>query len=262
MQAQRHIEDAARALREARRSATQIPPISQTYGLETVEAAYAAATLNAKARIAGGRRLTGRKIGLTAKSVQRQLGVDQPDFGVLFDDMELLDGANAPIRQLIQPKVEAEIAFVVARGVACRGKPSWGEFLAAIDYAVPAIEIVDSAIADWKITIVDTIADNASAGLYVLGDQPVAVGAVQLASVEMELRLNGEVVSRGDGRACLDHPLRAAYWLACAMVERGESLRAGEIILSGALGPTAAVKSGDRVEADFGSFGRVSCAFQ
>ncbi len=256
------IERAALALREARNSRRPIPPVSQTYRVDTVEAAYAAATLNAKARLADGRRLTGRKIGLTSKAVQRQLGVDQPDFGALFDDMELLNGATAVMATLIQPKAEAEIALVISRDLACDRKPSWGQFLDAIDFAIPAIEIVDSAIADWQITIADTIADNASSGLYVLGDQPVDSGADQLADVEMRMRVNGEIVSKGQGSACLGHPLRAAYWLACALAERGEALRAGEIILSGALGPTAPVKSGDRVEADFGACGGVSCVFR
>ncbi|MGP8122435.1 MAG: 2-keto-4-pentenoate hydratase [Xanthobacteraceae bacterium] len=255
------LDAAALTLREARGSCRQCPPISSHFAISTVDEAYAVAAINTAARLASGARVTGRKIGLTAPAVQRQLGVDQPDFGVLFDDMEFLDRATLPIGRLMQPKVEAEIAFVVARDLAFGRAPSYGEFIAAIDHALPAIEVVDSAIENWKITIADTVADNASAGLYVLGDQPVAVGSVQLAEVAMVLRLNGEIVSRGEGRACLDHPLRAAYWLACEMAARGEALRAGEIILSGALGPTATVKAGDAVEADFGDFGRVACRF-
>lgn len=255
-----NLKRAAAALREARLSRRQIAPIAATYGLGSVDEAYAVAALNTAARLAEGRRVTGRKIGLTAESVQRQLGVDQPDFGVLFDDMELLDRQTVPSERLMQPKVEAEIAFVIGRDLQCRA-PSWGEFVSALDYAVPAIEIVDSAIADWKIGIVDTIADNASAGLYVLGDQPLSLGAFQLAAVGAVLTCNGKVVSQGQGSACLGHPLRAAYWLACEMARRGERMCAGEIILSGALGPTAPVKSGDLIEADFGDFGRVACRF-
>jgi 2-keto-4-pentenoate hydratase len=256
-----NMERAAAALREARRSGNQIAPIASTYGLDSIDEAYAAAAVNTRARLAEGRRLTGRKIGLTAESVQRQLGVDQPDFGVLFDDMELLDRGTVPIERLMQPKIEAEIAFVIARDLKIVEAPSWGEFVSAIAYALPALEIVDSAIADWRIGIVDTVADNASAGLYVLGDQPVALGAFQLASVEAVLTCSGTIVSQGRGSACLGHPLRAAHWLVCEMARRGEALRAGEIILSGALGPTAPVKSGDVIEADFGGFGRVACRF-
>lgn len=256
-----NIERAASALREARLSRKQIAPVASSFELGSIDEAYATAAENARLRLAEGRRLTGRKIGLTAESVQRQLGVDQPDFGVLFDDMEILDRGVVATARLMQPKIEAEIAFVVGRDLEKGRVPSWGEFLASIDCALPALEIVDSAIADWRIGILDTIADNASAGLYVLGDQPVEVGAFQLASVEAVLRCNGEVVSKGQGSACLGHPLRAAYWLACEMARRGEVARAGEVILSGALGPTAPVKAGDDVAADFGGFGRVACRF-
>ncbi|HZR72296.1 2-keto-4-pentenoate hydratase [Bradyrhizobium sp.] len=255
-----NVERAAATLREARSSRRQIAPIAATYGLGSIDEAYAVAALNTAARLAEGRRVIGRKIGLTAESVQRQLGVDQPDFGVLFDDMELLDRDTVPAGRLMQPKVEAEIAFVIGCDLQRRA-PSWGEFVSAIGYALPALEIVDSAIADWKIGIVDTVADNASAGLYVLGDQPVSLGLFQLAAVEAVLTCNGTVVSQGRGSACLGHPLRAAYWLACEIARRGEGMRAGEIILSGALGPTAPVKSGDLIEADFGDFGRVACRF-
>src|SRR5690606_8244937 len=122
-----------------------------------------------------GRRIVGKKVGLTSRAVQQQLGVDQPDFGVLFDDMEFLDGDEIPSSRLIQPKVEAEVAFVVGRDLGAQ-VPSWSEFLNAMAYALPALEIVDSAIADWKISLADTVADNASSALYVLGYQPVDIG--------------------------------------------------------------------------------------
>jgi 2-keto-4-pentenoate hydratase len=190
--------------------------------------------------------------------VQTQLGVDQPDFGILFDDMEILNGQNVPTSRLIQPKVEAEVAFVVGKDVP--GKtPSWSEFLACIAYALPAIEIVDSAIIDWKISLVDTVADNASSALYVLGDQPVALGALSLGEIGMQMSKAGHVVSIGTGAACLGHPLRAAYWLARTMAERGQGLRAGEVILSGALGPMVPVLAGDLIHAQIGALGSVSC---
>lgn len=256
-----NIERIATALRDARKTRKQVAPVASTFNLVSIDEAYAVAAANTRARLAEGRRLTGRKIGLTAESVQRQLGVNQPDFGVLLDDMELLDRALVPTERLMQPKIEAEIAFIMARDLQRGRLPSWGEFVTAIDYALPALEIVDSAIADWRIGILDTVADNASAGLYVLGDQPVALGAFQLASVEAVITCNGTVVSKGKGSACLGHPLRAAHWLACEMARRGETLYAGEIILSGALGPTAPVNPGDAIEADFGGFGSVACRF-
>lgn len=251
-------QEAALALRAARAERRTIAPVSVTHGVAGLEAAYAVAEVNTQALIDAGRRVVGKKVGLTSKAVQTQLGVDQPDFGILFDDMEVLNGDAAPTARLIQPKVEAEVAFVVGRDLAGKA-PSWSEFLACIAYALPAIEIVDSAITDWKITLVDTVADNASSGLYVLGDQPVALGAVSLGDIGMQMTKNGQVVSIGTGAACLGHPLRAAYWLARTMAERGQGLRTGEVILSGALGPMVPVVSGDIVHAQIGALGTVSC---
>lgn len=249
---------AAAALGEARSARRAVPPVSQTHQIAGLEEAYAVAAINSAARLAAGARAVGKKVGLTSKVVQQQLGVDQPDFGVLFDDMEFLNGDHVPAARLLQPKVEAEVALVVGADLPS-GRPSWAEFLHSIAYAVPALEIVDSAIADWKITVADTVADNASCGLYVLGDQPVALGALDLASIGMEMRRNGETVSVGTGAACLGHPLRAAFWLARTMAERGQPLRCGEVILSGALGPMVPIAAGDLVQAELGALGHVSC---
>jgi 2-keto-4-pentenoate hydratase len=204
--------------------------------------------------------VVGKKVGLTSRAVQQQLGVDQPDFGVLLDDMEFLDGDTVPAGRLLQPKVEAEVAFVVGRESQSEA-PSYGEFLASLAYALPAIEIVDSAIIDWKISLVDTVADNASSGLYVLGQQPVAIGQLAGAELRMQLTLDGAVVSVGSGAACLGHPLRAAFWLARTMAARGEPLREGEVILSGALGPMVPVAAGDRVQARIGGLGTCGVRF-
>lgn len=252
------IHQAAQALREARASRRAIGRISESHGIAGLEAAYAVAAVNTAARLADGARIVGRKAGLTSKAVQAQLGVDQPDFGVLFDDMEYLSGQDVPTARLLQPKIEAEIAFVIGRDLVAP-KPSWAEFLQSLAYALPALEIVDSAIADWKITLVDTVADNASCGLYVLGDQPQPIGQVSLGSVGMQMTCNGLVTSVGSGAACLGHPLRAAYWLAQTMARIGQPLRAGEVLLSGALGPMVPVKAGDVVQADLGVLGTVSC---
>jgi 2-keto-4-pentenoate hydratase len=252
------LRDAAHALREARRTRCPIAPVSLSHDIIGASQAYAVAEINTRARLEAGGRVVGKKIGLTSKAVQQQLGVDQPDFGVLFDDMEFLNAQDVPMVRLIQPKVEAEVAFVVGCDLVGR-MPSWGEFLRCLAYALPAIEIVDSAISDWKISLVDTVADNASSGLYVLGDQPVALGALSLGDVGMQMTKNGGAASAGVGSACLGHPLRAAYWLARTMAERGQSLKAGEVILSGALGPMVSVVSGDLVEAEIKPLGRVSC---
>lgn len=235
--------------------------MSETFGIAGLDAAYAVAALNTQVALAAGRRVLGKKVGLTSRAVQQQLGVDQPDFGILLDDMEFLDGDAVPMRRLAQPKIEAEVAFVVGRDLDAAA-PSWGEFLASLAYALPALEIVDSAIAGWKITLVDTVADNASSGLYVLGQQPVAIGQLAGAELGMQMTVNGVVASVGSGAACLGHPLRAAYWLARTMAERGEPLRAGEVILSGALGPMVPVAAGDLVQTRAGGLGTCSVRFE
>ncbi|TAM22634.1 MAG: 2-keto-4-pentenoate hydratase [Nevskiaceae bacterium] len=252
------ISAAADALREARASRRPIAPVSASHGIVGLAQAYAVAELNTAARVAGGARIVGKKVGLTSRSVQQQLGVDQPDFGVLFDDMEFLAGDEVPMARLIQPKAEAEVAFVVGRDLG-GDSPSYGEFLAALAYALPALEIVDSAIADWKLSLVDTVADNASCGLYVLGNQPVSLGQLALGELGLQLDRNGRTESLGCGAACMGHPLRAAYWLARTMAQRGAGLRAGELILSGALGPMIAVTAGDQLQARIGALGSVAC---
>jgi 2-keto-4-pentenoate hydratase len=253
------LHAAALALRHARAERHTIERVSETYGIAGLDAAYAVAGINARARLEEpGRRIIGLKVGLTSRAVQQQLGVEQPDFGVLFDDMELLDGDELQAARLIQPKVEAEVAFVVGRDLGGT-QPSFGEFVAAIAYALPALEFVDSAIRDWKITLVDTVADNASSGLYVLGQQPKSLGALDLGTVGMQLSVNGEVASVGSGAACLGHPLRAAHWLARTMAERGQPLKAGQVILSGALGPMVPLKAGNLVQARIGDLGSVAC---
>lgn len=253
------FQAAADALRTARAEGRTIPQISVTHGVQGLDAAYAVAEINTRARVSAGARVIGKKVGLTSVAVQKQLGVDQPDFGVLFDGMEYLSGDSVPMSRLIQPKAEAEVAFVVGRDLPAGAMPSYSEFLSCLAYALPALEIVDSAITDWKLTLVDTVADNASCGVFVLGDQPVAIGDVSLGEVGMQLQQNGKLVSVGTGAACLGHPLRAAYWLARTMTARGEGLKAGEIILSGALGPMVVIQAGDLIEARMGALGAVSC---
>lgn len=254
-----NVEHAAQALRQARRDRKTIGPVSASHGIAGLDAAYQVAEVNVRARLdEPGRRIVGKKVGLTSKAVQQQLGVNQPDFGVLFDDMEYLDGDAVPMSRLIQPKVEAEVAFVVGRDLP-GAAPTWSEFLCAITYALPALEIVDSAITDWKISLVDTVADNASSALYVLGQQPVALGQLALGELGMQMTVNGDVASVGAGAACLGHPLRAAYWLARTMAMRGVPLKTGEVILSGALGPMMALKAGDVVLARLGQLGSVGC---
>ena len=256
----KNLIDAARAIAHARENRVAIDPVSRSHGIATLEDAYAIAQINTRARLESGQRISGKKVGLTSKVVQQQLGVDQPDFGVLFSDMEHLNGDSIQTSSLIHPKVEAEVAFILGQDID-QAKPTWGEFLLSIKYAVAAIEIVDSVVKDWAITLYDTVADNASSALYVMGDQPVAIDAVSLAELGMQLSINGEIASSGAGASCLGHPLRSAYWLACLMAQNNQPLRRGEVILSGSLGPMVAVKPGDVVQVSIGGLGQVGCRF-
>jgi 2-keto-4-pentenoate hydratase len=237
-----------------------IAPLREWSGFsETdVDRGYAVQLINTERAVASGRRITGRKIGLTSVAVQQQLGVDQPDFGVLFDDMEFSEGIEIPMSRLIQPKAEAEVAIVLDRDLPAGRTHSFAEIVRATAFALPAIEIVDSRIADWNIKFLDTVADNASSGLYVLGGRPMPLSAVDVRAIPMTMNINGEVASTGSGAACLGHPLNAARWLANALSSRGVGLFAGDVIMTGALGPMKTIAAGDTVVADFGALGTVT----
>lgn len=237
-----------------------IPPIRDAIAGATVDDAYAIQAENVAYWQREGRVRVGAKIGLTAKAVQAQLGVDQPDCGILFADMAVPDGDTVAPGRLLQPKVEAEIAFVLARPVDT-ARLTTAELIGAVAYALPAIEIVDSRIADWKIGIVDTIADNASSGLFVLGATPVPLGHIDLRLCGMVLEKNGDPLSFGAGAACLGNPLHALAWLAAKMAQLGQPLGAGDIVLAGALGPMVSVAPGDRIEARIDGLGSARVGF-
>ena len=222
--------------------------------------AYAVQELNTQAWLAEGRRLVGRKIGLTSKAVQAQLGVDQPDFGMLFSDMASGDGEPVQLNLLIQPKVEVEVALVIGRDLTYE-RHTYADLLRAAEYALPAIEIVDSRIANWNIRFVDTVADNASSARFVLGGRPVKLSDVDLTACAMEMKRGDVLVSQGNGRACLGSPLNAAIWLADMMVRMGRPLLAGDIVLTGALGPMVAVTEPACFDARIEGLGSVSALF-
>ena len=244
----------------AQNSRTPIPPVREMLPAGAIDLAYAAQEINTERRLKEGRRLVGRKIGLTSLAVQRQLGVDQPDYGMLFHDMAVPDGWDVSYGRLIQPKVEAEIALVIGRDLD-GDKLTIADILRAVEFALPAIEIVDSRIADWKIGILDTIADNASSGLYVLGASPKKLDRLDLRQAGMVMERAGEPVSVGVGAACLGDPLSATLWLANTMAKAGRPLRAGDTVLSGALGPMVTVKRGEVYEARISGLGSVRAAF-
>jgi 2-keto-4-pentenoate hydratase len=254
------IQDIAARLRQAAESGKPIPPIREELASGGVKAAYAVQQANTDHYVKQGRRLVGRKIGLTSKSVQKQLGVDSPDFGMLFSDMALYDGEEIAMQRVLQPKVEAEIAFVLERDLTQPGA-TLAEVVSAIAYALPAVEIVGSRIENWNIKLLDTIADNASSGLFVLGTQPRKLDQIDLRLCGMAMERRGEPVSFGAGAACLGNPLNAALWLARTMVEVGSPLRAGDIIMSGALGPMVGVSAGDVLDTRIHGLGTVRSVF-
>lgn len=252
------IEEAALALRKAAESGQTIDPVRTIVGTDSdIDVGYAIQDLNTEADIAAGRRVSGRKIGVTAQAVMDQIGVDQPDFGTLFADMEYGDGVPIEPGRLLQPRVEAEVALVLQHDLD-KGQHSFNDIIWATAYALPSIEIVDSRISNWDITIVDTVADNASCGLYVLGGRPVPLDQIDLRTVPMVMNVNGEEAATGVGAACLHHPLNAARWLADTLSARGIPLRAGDVLMTGALGAMKAVSAGDRIDADFGPLGIVT----
>lgn len=256
------VESVALALREAELSKTAIAPIRPQLGGESadVDIAYAAQEVNTERALKEGRRLVGRKIGLTSVAVQKQLGVDSPDFGMLFADMAYGDGEAIPAGLLIQPKVEAEIALIINQDLT-KEKHTYADIISATEYALPAVEVVDSRIENWKISLIDTVADNASSAAYVLGSRPVKLENLDLVNCKMTMTRAGDVVSQGVGKACLSNPLNAAVWLADEMVRRGRPLLAGDIILTGALGPMVVANPGDEFLVEIEGFGSVTAAF-
>lgn len=254
------LVEAADRLLEAARSGRPCPPVRETLPGRTAETGYAVQEINTRRALHDGRRLVGRKIGLTSQAVQRQLGVDQPDFGMLFADMAFLDGLPIPTGRFLQPRAEAEIALVLKSDLV-GGPFTAAEVIRAVDFALPAIEIVDSRIAGWDITLVDTIADNASSGAFVLGNTPVPLTGLDLRLAGMTMNRRGQEVSTGAGAACMGHPLNAAVWLANALGGRDFPLRAGDIVLTGALGPVVAVEPGDVFEVVIDGLGSVRAVF-
>jgi len=254
------IQAAADRLWEASQSGKPCAPVRDLIGDLDLDAAYQVQNINCERMVAAGRRIVGRKTGLTSKAVQKQLGVNQPDYGILFDSMDVPLGEEISVTRVLQPKVEAEIAFVMGSDLDTDRLTS-ADIMGAVAYAVAAIEVVGSRVAKWDISIRDTIADNASSGVYVLGDQPRKLSEFDLRMCGMVMERGGEPISVGAGAACLGSPVAAALWLAKVMARAGRPLRRGDVVLTGALGPMSGVSPGDGVTARINGLGSVSAFF-
>ena len=245
---------------DAWRGARQIAPVTDREPHITVEEAYRVQMHTVERRIKEGERVVGKKIGITAKPVMQMLKVDQPDFGHLLSGMTYNEGESLDAKQFCQPRGEGEIAFILGKDLIGPGIKG-PDVLAATDCVMPAFEIVDSRVTDWKIKIQDTVADNASAAAFVLGDNAVSARKIDLATCGMVLEKNGEIIGTGAGAASLGNPVNAIAWLANTLGELGIVLKAGEVILSGSLSIMFPIQAGDVLRMSLNTIGNVSCRF-
>jgi 2-keto-4-pentenoate hydratase len=255
------LEGIALRLRDALKNRQAIAPIRSQIGEENIAAAYEIQTINTQHGVDQGRTICGRKIGLTSVAVQQQLGVNQPDFGVLFADMARAEYEQIETSQLIYPRIEAEIAFVFGKSMDGEAV-TMADLLGSIEYVVPALEIVDSRVENWDIKITDTVADNASCGLYVLGTEKRSLTGFNLRNCGMVMENQTGPVSFGTGAACLGSPLNACLWLAKKMIEFNTPLQEGDLVMSGALGPMVSVSPGDNYHARIANLGSVTAHFE
>lgn len=250
----------AKQLQEAEKNKQSLKGLTNDEIKLTLEEAYQIQLINIDAKLEAGNTIVGKKIGLTSKVMQELLGVGQPDYGHLLDNMVVENGSEVAIDSLLQPRVEGEIAFILKDDLIGPNITST-DVLLATDYVVPAIEVIDSRIKDWKINIYDTIADNASSGLFVLGGQPHKVNEVDLETIGLVLYKNGKVINSGVGAAVLGHPANSVAWLANKLHELNIPLQAGEVILSGALSGAVDVQAGDHIKVRLAQIGDVDIHF-
>jgi len=246
------------ALRQRR----TLPPLTAREPSITIDDAYRISSYLLQRRLADGERVVGKKIGVTSKAVQQMLDVHQPDFGFLTDRMQVPDGATVSFARagLIQPRAEGEIAFVLKRDLSGPGVTR-EDVLDATECVLPCFEIVDSRIADWRIRIQDTVADNASCGVFVLGQQRIDPRSLDLAAVRLEMFRNGEPAGSGLGAAVQGHPAEAVAWLANTLGGFGIPFLEGEVILSGSLAPLVPAAPGDHFQLTIEGLGGASLRF-
>ncbi|WP_419888286.1 2-keto-4-pentenoate hydratase [Neobacillus niacini] len=255
------IEKFAAQLIEAEQTRVGIDPLTTSDPEISIDEAYYIQLQNIKKKLVEGQKIVGKKIGLTSVAVQKMLGVDEPDYGHLLDSMVVENGGTIDIKTMLQPKIEGEIAFILKKDL--KGpNVTVLDVIQATDYVVPALEIVDSRVQDWKIKLQDTVADNASSGLVVLGGKPTKIEDIDLELIGMVLMQNGEVANTGVGAAALGNPATCVAWLANRLADYGIPLKAGEVILSGALSSMVVAKPGDNFTARFAHLGQVSVNFK
>lgn len=251
------ITDYASLLLKAEETQVAIAPITITSPHITVDEAYQIQLDQIAAKVKKGRKIVGKKIGLTSKAMQNMLNVNQPDYGHLLDDMMIVDGDTLSLQGLIQPKLEFEIAFVLKKDL--KGPfVTFQDVIEATDYVVPAIEVIDSRIENWNIKFEDTVADNGSSARAVIGGKPTSISNVDLSLIGMAVYRNGQLLDTAAGAAVMANPIHAVAWLANSIAKYDISLYAGEIVLSGALTAAVPVKSGDTFTVKFDRIGEVS----
>jgi 2-oxopent-4-enoate/cis-2-oxohex-4-enoate hydratase len=256
------IEKLGDELYTALRARTTLNPLTERWPEITIEDAYHVSLRMVQRRLEiDGEKVIGKKIGVTSLAVQEMLGVFQPDFGYLTDKMLYPNGGPMPIsEQLIQPRAEGEIAFKLKRDLEGPGVNN-DDVLEATDYVMACFEVVDSRVRDWRVKIQDTVADNASCGLFVLGDERADPRALDFPSLKMRVYKNDELLSEGLGSAALESPLNCVSWLANTLSEFGISLNAGDVVLSGSLVPLEPVVAGDAMRLEVEGIGTASVRF-
>ena len=258
----RRIEELGDELYHALRARQTLTPLTERWPEITIQDAYHVSLRMVNRRIEDdGERIVGKKIGVTSRAVQEMLGVFQPDFGYLTDKMMYPNGGPMPIsEQLIQPRAEGEIAFKLKNDLNGPGITN-KDVLGATEYVMACFEVVDSRIRDWKVKIQDTVADNASCGLFVLGDEHVDPKVLDFPNLKMRVFKNGEFLSDGLGSAALDSPLNCVSWLANTLSDFGITLNAGDLVLSGSLVPLEPVVAGDEMHLEIDGVGTASVRF-
>jgi len=255
------LQTLAAALLAAEASRKPIPPLTETDPGITVEDAYRIQLRVVEMKRSAGQAVVGKKIGLTSAAMQAMLGVGEPDYGHILNGMVVMEGEKIPASDLIAPRLEGEIAFALKEDLRGPGV-TLTEVIRCTEGVIPALEIIDSRVRDWKIKLPDTVADNASSARIVLGGKLTSPAGLDLRTVGMVMEKNGEVLATAAGAAVLGHPAGAVAWLANKLAAYGIALRKGEVILSGALTAAAPVAADDFFRADFGPLGDVKIKFR